>query len=360
MYAIIEYNTKHIPAMRKYFYRALRLFPNQSWRDRAFAFAVQTADLGLALQILPDVSNPCKSESFKTVAHMCLTLDQIKNGQTQQFSDTPLKKLWTDHHPHAAVGRLLKNNTVEHYHTHMFAVLDMFIQHNIVDQSCLFDFPFIEQKSNLPLAYHTLNTAFKNQVDAARALENEGLSVVAHYMFKHIALEEETIWGLMDVMADNLALRNGRSARLISPKRIHILPERDLQYIWKHFHTQVNWTRCPFNVSSQLIVDLPSNWLQQLLTVHPALTRHKEFYNILKYRMETSLDVFEQIEKCGGNLKPSTFSNKSADGIYWPPKSQEFEKDYEQYAEHANNKAQNQRLKDIVSVTKNSGRARKL
>lgn len=360
MYAIIEYNTTHIPAMRKYFYRALSVFPKQSWRDRAFAFAVQTADLGMALQILPGVSNPCKSESFKTVAQMCLTLDRIKNGQTQEFSNTPLKKLWADHHPHAAVGRLLKNNTVEHYHTQMFAVLDMFIQHNIVDQSCLLDFPFIEKKSNLPLAYHTFNTAFQHQVDAARALENEGLSVVAHYIFKHIALEEETIWGLMNVMAENLALRNGRSARLISPKRIHILPECDLQYIWKNFYTRVNWTRCPFDVSSQLIVDLPSNWLEQLLAVHPTLPRHKEFYNILKYRSETSLELFEQIEQCHGHLKPSTFSNKSADGIYWPPKSQEFEKDYERYTEYTNNKAQNQRLNEAVSVAKSGVRTRKL
>lgn len=338
--------------MNKYFYRPLSVFPKQSWRDRAFAFAVQTADLGMALQILPGVSNPCKSDSFKTVAQMCLTLDRIKNGQTQEFSNTPLKKLWADHHPHAAVGRLLKNNTVEHYHTQMFAVLDMFIQHNIVDQSFLLDFPFIEKKSNLPLAYHTFNTAFQHQVDAARALENEGLSVVAHYMFKHITLEEETIWGLMYIMADNLALKKGRSSGFVHPKRKHILPERDMQYIWKNFYTRVNWTRCPFDLSSQLIVYLPSNWLEQLLVVHPATLRHKKFYSILKYRSETSLELFEQIEKCGGDLKPSTFSNKSADGIYLPPKSQEFAKDYEQYTEHANNKAQNQRLNEEVSVAK--------
>lgn len=346
--------------MRKHIYRVLALFPKQSWRDNAFAFALQTADLGMALQVLPGVSNPCKSESFKTVAHMCLTLDHLKKGQTKEFLDTPLKKLWGEHQPHAAVGRLLKHNTVEHHHKQMFAILDMFIQHNIVDQSCLLDFPFIEKKSGLPLAYHTSNTTFKNQVDAARALENEGLSVVAHYMFKHITLDEKTIWGLMGVVADNLALSKGRSSGLIHPNRKQILPNHDLQYIWKHFYTHVNWTHCPFDVLSHLIIELPSAWLQQLLAVHPALTRHKEFYNILKYRSETSLDVFEQIEKCGGNLKPSTFSNKSADGIYWPPPSQEFEKDYEQYTEHRNNKSQNQRLNEAVSNTKSGARTRKL
>lgn len=346
--------------MNKHFYRALSLFPNQSWRDNAFAFAVQTADLGMALQILPGVSNPCKSESFKTVAQMCLTLDQIKKGQTKEFFDTPLKKLWGDHQPHAAVGRLLKNNTVEHYHTHMFAVLHMFIQHNMVDQSCLLDFPFIEKKNNLPLAYHTLNTTFKNQVDAARALENEGLSVVAHYMFKHIALEEKTLWGLMNIMVDNLTLNKGRSSGLIQPNRKLLLPDHDVQYIWKHFYTHVNWDRCPFDLLSQLIVDLPSGWLQQLLTVHPTLHRHREFYNILKYRSETPLEVFEQIEECGGDLKPSTFSKKSFGGIHLPRKSQEFEKDYEQYTEHVNNKAQNQRLNEVVSLTKSGARTRKL
>lgn len=342
---------KDFASMRKHIYRVLALFPKQSWRDNA----LQTADLDMALQVLPGISNQCKSASFKTVAHMCLTLDHLKKGQTKEFLDTPLKKLWGEHQPHAAVGRLLKHNTVEHHHQQMFAILDMFIQHNIVDQSCLLDFPFIEKKNSLPLAYHTSNATFKNQVDAARALENEGLSVVAHYMFKHITLEEKTIWGLMGVVADNLALSKGCPSGLINPNRKQIPPNHDMQYIWKHFYTHVNWKHCPFDVLSQLIVDLPSNGLQQLLTVHPTLPRHKLFYDILKYRSETPLDVFEQIEACGGDLNPPPRNS-----LIPPPPSQEFEKDYEQYTEHRNNKSQNQRLTDVVSTAKSGTRTRKL
>lgn len=352
---------RHVLLMRKHIYRVLALFSKQSWRDNAFVFAVQTADPTLASKIAPFVSRECKTESFKTVAQMCLTLDRLKNGQTQEFSDRPLKDFWRGHWAHDAVGKLLKNNTVDHLHTQMFATLDMCIAHNVVNQSCLLDFPFIEEKSNLPLAYHTFNTHAKNQIDAARALENEGLSIVAHHVFTRITLDEETIWDLMRLMADNLSLSTGRSVGpgLISPNRHQILPKRDVQYIWKHFYTQVNWTRCPFDVLSHLIMELPSAWLQQLLTVHPATLRFREFYNILKCRSETSIDVFEEIKKCGGDLKPSTFSKKSAFGGYLPPQSQNFEKDYEQYTEHANNKAQNQRLNDAVAPSL-VGRARKL
>lgn len=345
--------------MRKHIYRVLALFPKQSWRDNAFVFAVQTADLNLASKIAPLVSSECKTESFKTVAQMCLTLDHLKNGQTQEFSHRPLKDFWRGHWAHDAVGRLLKNNTVDHLHAQMFATLDMCIAHNVVNQSCLLDFPFIEEKSNLPLAYHTFNTHAKNQIDAARALENEGLSIVAHHVFTRITLDEETIWDLMRLMADNLSLSTGHSGGPGLISRHQIIPTRDVQYIWKHFYTQVNWTRCPFDVLSHLILQLPSAWLQQLLTVHPATLQLREFYNILKYRSETSIDVFEEIEKCGGDLRPSVLLKKSAGGIYVPHPSKKFETDYEQYTKHANNKAQNQRLKDAVAPSLVE-RARKL
>lgn len=347
--------------MRQHFYRALAFFPKQSWRDNAFGFAVQTANMNMALKVLPFVSNECKAQNFKTVAHMCLTLDHVKNGQTKEFNDEPLKTFWGDHWPHAAVGCLLKNNTIEHRHKQMFAILDMCIKHDIVDQSCLLDFPFIEEKSNLPLAYHTFNTAFQNQT-AQCALENEGLSVVAHYMFKHITLDEKTIWGLMAIMVDNLNTKpstNAYEAVLRNLGRKHVLPNRDVQYIWKHFYTHVNWADCPSELLGHLIVHLPSPWILQLLNVHPTLPQHKGFLANLKRRQETSLEVFEQIEECGGVLNPPEPPNKSPWVIRLPGKSKEFERDYEVYNEHVNNKAQNRRLSDEVSPSP-VGRSRKL